>query len=61
MGVTFSVNRRLRRLRSNLFHFVLGRICHKIYKIENRNYVFLPNIYDHRAVVDISNSESEPE
>ena len=61
MGVTFSVNRRLRRLRSNLFHFVLGRICHKIYKIENRNYVFLPNIYDYRAVVDISNSESETE
>ena len=61
MGVTFSVNQRIRRLRSNLFHFVQGRIYHKIYKIENRNYVFLSNIYDHRAVVDISNSESETE
>ena len=61
MGVTFSGNQRIRRLCSNLFHFVQGRIYHKIYKIENRNYVFLPNIYDHRAVVDISNSESKTE
>ena len=61
MGMTFSVNQRIRRLRSNLFHFVQGRIYHKINKIENRNYVFLSNIYDHRAVVDILNSESETE
>ena len=61
MGLTFSPSHKLKSIRDRAIQYAVGRLFRKIYKIKNKNYVFLPHIQDYRAVVNVSDSESETE
>ena len=61
MGLTISPSNKLKSIRDRAIQYAVGRLFRKIYKIKNKNYVFLPHIQDYRAVVNVSDSESETE
>ena len=61
MGLTISPSHKLKSIRDRAIQFAVGRLCRKIYQIKNKNYLFLPHIQDYRAVVNVSDSESETE